>query len=109
VVERVSSRLFIKLEDLITRGIIGPGEAFLSSICGSERWCTMYDFAPVLERHTGKTFASPQYCWYGVGERRFQCRGDFQQKWIHPVKTESRDWIINDCYRFDWHLDILGW
>jgi len=108
VVERVSSRLFEKLEELINSGIIGPGEAFLSTICGSERWCTMHDFAPVFERRTGKTFASPQYCWHGVGEQRFQCRSEFQEKWIHPVKTKGRDWILNDCYHFDRHLDILG-
>jgi len=36
VVERVSSRLFKMLEEHITNGIVGPGEALLSSICGSK-------------------------------------------------------------------------
>jgi len=59
----------------------------------------MYDFAPMYRRHTGETFVSPQYCWRGEGKRWYQCSQAYQDKWIHPVKTTTSDWIIERCAR----------
>jgi len=80
VVERVSTRLIKKLEEVVTSGIVGPGEALLPSICAGEEWCKMYDFAPMYERAYGNTFASPQYCWRGIGMQKYQCTRGFQDK-----------------------------
>lgn len=94
VVERWSSKLFALLDKALQSGVLGPSEAFLSTLCASDRAsgsrCTMLDWAPVLQRDSGVTWASPLWCWGGFLRGR-QCDAGWQDKWIHPVKVSSAD------------------
>lgn len=99
VVERYSSRLFDMLDSALGNHLLGPAEAFLSTLCASnlgldtgsgERGCSMLDWAPVAERDSGKTWASPLWCWGGDMSGR-QCGAAWKDRWIHPVKTKEAD------------------
>lgn len=92
VVERYSARLFGMLDKALGNRLLAPAEAFLSTLCASGvgleggEHCSMMDWAPVTERDSGSTWASPLWCWGGHLKGR-QCDAGWQDKWIHPVKT----------------------
>jgi hypothetical protein len=86
VVVRFSRELFTILEDALSRNMLGPGEAFLPTLCASHGTnCTMMDFAPLLQRDN-LSKVSPQFCWYGYPRLEDLCKPEFQGKWIHPLK-----------------------
>eukprot|EP00929_Paragymnodinium_shiwhaense_P092845 TRINITY_DN5287_c0_g2_i2.p1 TRINITY_DN5287_c0_g2~~TRINITY_DN5287_c0_g2_i2.p1 ORF type:complete len:354 (-),score=66.39 TRINITY_DN5287_c0_g2_i2:22-1083(-) len=106
VVERWSKQLFEQLTASLEAGVVAPGEAFLSTLCASALFlptgldCTMYDWAPVLERREPSSLASPAFCWsQELAEldmkTRPWCTAEWAGKWIHPVKTKDADFL--DC------------
>mmetsp|Transcript_28696 Transcript_28696/g.78936 ORF Transcript_28696/g.78936 Transcript_28696/m.78936 type:complete len:364 (-) Transcript_28696:162-1253(-) len=102
-VQRFSRRLLDRLDRVAAEGIMGPSEAFASSVCALQlgaapddtQNCSLFDFAPIESRPSGKTWASPAYCFFPPYDLRAKehcgAADEWRDRWIHPVKASRAD------------------
>lgn len=101
-VERMSHQLLQLLVRRLREGIMMTGEMFETTMCLSEAWCTLADWAhgPAIASERTRTypwpargFRSSHFIFYPskLGGRP---RTREQDVWYHPVKEKGQLWIV---------------
>jgi len=89
-VMRLSIQLLNILSKHLQKGIIGPSESWLPTLCASDTSCSIYDFEPQhLNSSIGpNTWVADSYCWTPTHTNSTLC-DKINQKWFHPYKCDE--------------------
>lgn len=90
-VMRLSSQLLNTLYEYLERGIIGPSESWLATLCASVTSCSIYDFEPQhLNSSIGhSTWVADSYCWNAAPTDSTYCNKTHKDKWFHSYKCRK--------------------
>lgn len=91
-VMRLSTQLLNTLYEYLERGIIGPSESWLATLCASVTSCSIYDFEPqhlnsIIGHNTMNTWVSDSYCWNAAPTEETYCNN--KDKWFHSYKCKK--------------------
>jgi len=90
-VMRLSAQLLNTLHEYLERGIIGPSESWVATLCASVTSCSIYDFEPQhLNSSIGRnTWVADAYCWDGRPGVSKYCNSINKNKWFHAYKCKE--------------------